>query len=235
VPATTPLLDAPGDVSTLLGTWTTVRRRVALAAELSALLPGLRGHPVAAAATADDEIRGDQDQRPEPEAPRARHFGTLLATDAALAGTSHAGFVCDEWADQRPSRIQLAAMAVNHESPASQPPQCMILCVPPNPRQTDWTDAAAAQVVFEAIQWMKVRALSTDDKPWPASLLPRANQVAFNGATRRIPQRPFRFVDLGFTGFENQFQVADAFQPGDLLGQRKDAINESTGFHRVKE
>jgi hypothetical protein len=235
LPATTPLLDAPGDLSTLLGAWTAVRSRVALAAEISALLPGLHAHPVAAAATADDQVQGDQDQRPEPEAPRARHFGTLLGTDAALAGSSLAGFVCDEWADQRPSRIQLAAMAVNHESPASQAPQCMILCMPPHPQQVGWTDAAAAQMVFEAIQWMKVRALSTDDKPWPASLLPRANQVAFNGTTRRIPQRPFWFVDLGFTGFENQFLVADAFQPGDVLGQRKDTINESTGFRRVKE
>lgn len=234
-PETTPLLLPAASPSSVLGIWSAVRPRVARAVDIAGLLPGTRANPVTPDATADDSNTADQDHRPETEAPRSRHFGTFLATNAAMAGASFAGFVCDEWAEQRPSRTQLSAMAINYDSPQSEPPQCLLLCVPPKPDFGPWTDLAAARMVFEAIQWMKVRALSTDDKPWPASFLPRANQVAFNGAARRIPQRRFRFVDLGFTGFENQVLVADSFPPGEMVGQDKGVVGEATGFHRVKE
>ena len=234
-PETTPLLLPAASPSQVLGVWAAVRSRVARAVEIAGLLPGTRANPVAPGATADDFDIADQDQRPETEAPRSQHFGTFLATDAAMAGSSFAGFACDEWAEQRPSRTQLAAMAVNYDSPQSEPPQCLLLCVPPKPDFGPWTDLAAARMVFEAIQWMKIRALSTDDKPWPASLLPRANQVAFNGTARRIPQRRFRFVDLGFTGFENQVLVADSFPASEMVGQDKGVVGETTGFNIVKE
>jgi hypothetical protein len=90
-------------------------------------------------------------------------------------------------------------------------------------------------MVLEAIQWMKIRALSTDDKPWPAALLPKANQVAFKAAARRIPRRWFRLVDLGFTGVDNEFIVGDDFASGDALGSNPADIGETTGFRPIKE
>jgi hypothetical protein len=232
---TTPLLDNAQTPASALGVWTQARPLAALATEIAAGLADVRAHPVAARATEDDPDPDDKDPRPEEVAPRARHFGTFLARADAIAAPAYAGFVCDEWAEQRPSRTQLAAMAVNYDSPQGEPPQCLLLCVPPNAGLQSWTENRAAEMVFEAIQWMKVRALSTDDKPWPASLLPRANQIAFNGSSRRIPQRRFRFADLAFTGFEGEFVVADNFPAGEALGLNQTDINETTGFHPIKE
>ena len=192
VAETTPLLDNPQTPAAALGVWHQARPRAALAADMAGGLAGFRAHPVAARATEDDVDPEDKDPRPEVEAPRAQHFGILLARDDAIAAPAYAELVCDEWAEQRPSRTQLAAMAVNYDSPQSEPPHCLLLCVSPSSRFATWTENRAAEMVLEAIQWMKVRALSTDDKPWPASLLPRANQVALK-RTRRIPGRRPRF------------------------------------------
>jgi hypothetical protein len=242
VAETTPLLDNPQTPAAALGVWRQARPRAALAADMAGGLAGFRAHPVAARATEDDVDPEDKDPRPEAEAPRAQHFGILLARDDAIAAPAYAGFVCDEWAEQRPSRTQLAAMAVNYDSPQSEPPHCLLLCVSPRFFPT-WTENRAAAMVLEAIQWMKVRALSTDDKPWPASLLPRANQVPFKLVRRtprprfrrRIPRWPFRLFDLAFTSFEGEFVVANAFPAGDALGGNKAEINETAGFHRIRE
>jgi hypothetical protein len=245
VAETTPLLDNPQTPAVALGVWRQARPRAALAADMAGGLAGFRAHPIAAQATEDDVDPEDKDPRPEAEAPRAQHFGILLARDDAIAAPAYAGFVCDEWTEQRPSRTQLAAMAVNYDSPQSEPPHCLLLCVSPSSRFETWTENRAAEMVLEAIQWMKVRALSTDDKPWPASLLPRANQVALKRTLRipgrrprfrrRIPRRPFRLFDLAFTSFEGEFVVANTFPAGDALGGSKTEINETIGFHRIRE
>jgi hypothetical protein len=235
VSETTPLLGAATTPAAALGPWIAVRSATARAVALTSTLAVVRAFPVAAAATEDDAAPDDKDTRPAADAPRALHFGTLLASDEAIAAPSFAGVVCDEWAEQRPSRVQPAAMAVNYDSPQSEPPHCLLLCVSPNADQRSWTDSNAARMVLEAIQWMKIRALSTDDKPWPAALLPRANQVAFKAAARRIPRRRFRLVDLGFTGVDNEFIVGDDFASGDALGSNPADIGETTGFRPIKE
>ncbi len=89
-------------------------------------------------------------------------------------------------------------------------------------------------MVFEAIQWMKVRALSSGDRLWPASMLPRGNQVARKGEKRRIPKRRFRLLDLGFNALDMQF-VARAYGPNESLGAGAEFTGEAQGFHKVKE
>jgi hypothetical protein len=158
----------------------------------------------------------------------------FLARPGVMTGSAAAGFVVDEWAEQRPSRNQAAGVAINYDSPQGEPPQCLLLCVSPNPRAAAWSEAGAAAMVFEAIQWMKVRALSSGDRLWPTAMLPRGNQVARKGDKRRIPQRLFKRLDLEFAGIDEQF-VARDFGADESLGAAADITGEATGFYKAKE
>ena len=233
-PETSPLLTPAVPPANALAEWSPVRPRLALAADVASALGGVRAHRTDAAATADDTAPNAKDPRPPEIAPRALHFGTFLARPAVMTGSAAAGFVADEWAEQRPSRNQPAALAINYDSPQSEPPHCLLLCVAPNSRSPSWSEAAAADMVFEAIQWMKVRALSSGDRLWPTAMLPRGNQVGRKGDKRRIPKRLFRLLDLGFSGVDAQF-VVGTFATGESLGASAEITGEAAGFHKVKQ
>ena len=143
----------------------------------------------------------DKDPRPETEAPRARHFGTFLARADTIAASAYAGFVCDEWAEQRSSRTQLAAMAVNVRFAAERAAAMPALCVPPNAGLQSWTENRAAEMVFEAIQWMKIGRCRPTTSRGP----PRCFRAPTRSRSRDRPGASrsgyFRFADLAFTGF----------------------------------
>ena len=68
--------------------------------------------------------------------------------------------MADEWAEQRPSRLQQTGLAIDYDSPQSEPPHALLLCEPSGPLAPPWSEAAAAAIVAEAIGLMKVRALA---------------------------------------------------------------------------
>jgi hypothetical protein len=233
-PETSPLLTPPVPPATALGEWSPVRTRVALAGEVASALAEVMAHVTDAAATADDTAPNAKDPRPLEIAPRAEHFGTFLARPAVMTGSLAAGFVADEWAEQRPSRNQPAGLAVNYDAPQNEAPQCLLLCVTPSSGSPAWREADAAAMVFEAIQWMKVRALSSGDRLWPTAMLPRGNQVPRKADKRRIPKRLKRPLDVGFIGTDAQF-VVSAFAPGESMGASLEITGEATGFSKVKQ
>jgi hypothetical protein len=238
--ATRPLLEPPVAPQHALADWSAVRRRVAEALAAANGVPNLQAHPVSRGATEDDAEGDDLDPRDESVAPRSYHHGVFLGTMAAVrTGASFVGVVCDEWAEQRPSEVQQTAMAVNYDSPQSEPPHCLLLCVPPNERFKLWSEERAARMVLEATRWMKARALSTDDKLTPAALLPNGNQVAPKkvGATSepRIPRRHFRFPALSWAASEGVFMAVDAGTPSNPVGFVAGGGNERRGFYRVEE
>jgi hypothetical protein len=237
VAATTPMVDPAQAIETLVTPWLDARRRVARSVDLARAITGLKAFPVSAAATgAVASADPNRDPRDEAEAPLSRHFGILLAKSSTMAGEVFAGFVTDEWTEQRPSRTQSGGLAVNYDSPQAEAPQCLLLCVAP--RRTaaaGWGDDTAARMVAEAIAWMKVRAMSTDEKPWPASFLPNANQVPFKGATARIPKRTFRGLATDIGNLQGIIAVMSSLGADQRWGAPKADLNERGRYYGIEE
>ena len=235
VPATTPLLDgAPRRVAPALADWSPVRAKVARVATV--FEPAAwRAFTTSEAATGADDP--DADDRDEGIAPRAKFFGTFVATSDPAAAASFTGFVADEWAERRPSRMQQTGIAINYDSPQSEPPQVLLLCEPAGPGAAAWSPESAASMVAETIGLMKQRALAAQDQPLGGPLLPFANQVPFKevpgkGTQPRIPVRKFKQVIVGAVLSDGQF-VVDSMSRDVGVGGR--GISEISGFSTARE
>jgi hypothetical protein len=91
-------------------------------------------------------------------------------------------------------------------------------------------------MVVETIAWMKIRALDTSDKLTPSALLPRANQIAYKkvgtALEARLPRQRFGLLARPWYEGEGAFVRAEA---GAAVGLAGAAVNQRTGFFRVKE
>jgi hypothetical protein len=236
VAATTPLVDAAQTIDAVVAPWRSVRRMVARSADVAKAVPALKAFPVSAAATgATPGTDPNRDPRDETEAPLSRHFGILLTKAGTLSGNAFAGFTTDEWAEQRPSRTQSAGLAVNYDSPQAEAPQCLLLCVAPRPIAGNWSDDMAARMVTETIAWMKIRAMSTNDKLWPAAFLPNANQVPFKNADARIPKRTFRGLPTDIGIIDGVISAMVSIGSDQSWGAPKDGLNERGGYYNLEE
>jgi hypothetical protein len=242
VPVTEPSLQAATSVAAALDGWPAVRAAVARAARVTHLATGYAAFPVAADATADDDPESDEAGRDEGEAPRVMHYGVFLCDGDKMLGaqrhTEWLGVVADEWVEQRPSRTQMAALALNYDSPQSEPPHCLLLCVPPGPAYAAWTELRAAGMVLETIRWMKIRGLSSDDKPTPGALFPSANQVAAmtegQRGPNRLPTGRYSLAEWMDTVSKGIFTVVNdpAKYP---TGVKAVGFNEIAGSHKIEE
>lgn len=224
-------------IATVLGRWAEQRPDLRPLSGLAAAAPDF-----AAFATKPDATQNptdpDADQRGDAEAPAVRHNGVFIAAPEIIANNRPvAGLVIDEWAITRPSQTQMAGIAINYDSPQSEPPHCIILGVAPNDSYKTWTSLRAADLVQETIAWTKVRALSSHDRITPGALFPNANIVArakVDGESRaRIPTRSIfdLLADVRSAGLN--VTVADALDDKHML--KAQDFPERTGFGRVKE
>ena len=235
LPATTPLLE-PGakPVGDALEEWQPVRANVARVTTLFAGNPWRAFATTDAATGADDP---DADARSdEGIAPRARLFGTFVATTDPSGVESFTGFTADEWAEQRPSRMQQTGLAINYDSPQSEPPHVLLLCEPAGPGSPPWSLDIAAEMVSETIALMKTRALSAQERPLPGPLFPFANQVPFKQSPfgPRIPVRDLNFVSTTAVATDSTFVVSASASEADV-GVAGAGLFEISGFSRVKE
>ena len=94
-------------------------------------------------------------------------------------------------------------------------------------------------MVAEAIAWMKIRALSSDDRITPAALLPRSNQVAYRepggDGDRRIPDRTPLAQFLSWAAGDASFTLIAAATAGQPAGLAAAGFTERQGFRMVKE
>jgi hypothetical protein len=230
------LVDAAKSIETALGDWTRVRKSVAGVAGLLKGFNQWKAYPVLKKAVAADDT-DEQFQLPEDEEPPVSHFGFFLSTSDPAGQRNISGFVVDNWTEQRPSKTQDAAIAVNYDTPQSEAPNCLLLCVPPKTGSYAWTDARAAQMVRETITWMKIRALASHDHLVSPTLRVGMNQVAYAGSgnkqTRRIPKasRQFKVGDVSKLDAQFSFvaQATQTFKPIKL------SAVERSGFTRIKE
>lgn len=188
------------DFNAVLPDWSRSRKGVSACKALGALLPDARALKIdeKAILSADqitasgqqvydvDGVLEDQHIPPSPE------FTATLICDPALAAS--AGMICgligDEWSGQIPGKTQMAAMAINYDSPQSEAPHAVLLCVPPNKSVSSWSETVAAEFVGEVIDLMKARSVTSDDRITPAAMFPLSNQVDLKpapGQAQRIP------------------------------------------------
>jgi hypothetical protein len=233
LPATTPLVGpAAESVADTLDEWRPVRAKVARIATV------FGGNPWAAflttdAATGADDPESDA-RSDEGIAPRARLFGTFVSTGDPSNIDTFTGFAADEWAEQRPSRMQQTGLAINYDSPQSEPPHALLLCEPAGPGAPPWTLQAAAEMVAETIALMKARALSAQARVLPGPLLPFANQVPFKQEPfgPRIPERALNFVSTTAVAADSTFVVMASAADVGVDGA---GLSEISGFSKVKE
>jgi hypothetical protein len=236
VGATTPLLDPnPPRVAPALAEWSPVRAKVRRVATLFADA-AWDAYQTSAAATGADQPDADE-RADEGIAPRARLFGTFVAENDPAAAGSFTGFVADEWAERRPSRLQQTGIAVNYDSPQSEPPHVLLLCEPSGPDAPAWSPDAAAAMVAETIGLMKQRALAAQDRAVGGPLLPFANQVPFeqqgDGTSEaRIPVKKFKPVPGGAVHFDGEFVVDQTSRD---VGPSGRGVSEISGFSKVRE
>lgn len=107
---------------------------------------------------------------------------TAHCTPEPLIGTRRCGLLFDEWTDVVPAVRETTGIAVHFDRPGSEPPQAMLLVVPPV-RTGTWREDDLVAAVTETFALARSRAVEPahlDDQPYahllPATVLPAARQ-----------------------------------------------------------
>jgi hypothetical protein len=82
---------------------------------------------------------------------------------AATPGTLLAGFVCDEWQEAIPDRFQTAGISFHYDAPGARPPQNILLALPPQANQSHWQFDQVVDVLHEAWDLARLRAVRPND------------------------------------------------------------------------
>jgi len=92
----------------------------------------------------------------------------------ADAGAEIAGLVLDEWNETIPDVTQMTGIAFHCESPGAEPPQAVLLAVPPRVTDTEWAAETVERILFETLDLAKIRAVGRRElaKNLSAELLP---------------------------------------------------------------
>jgi hypothetical protein len=93
--------------------------------------------------------------------------------DAPAADTTLTAMVCDEWAEFIPDPFQTAGIGFHYDAPGARPPQSILLALPPRLDQAAWTFDDLLDVIHEAFDLAKLRAVRPQDlKGGLGALLP---------------------------------------------------------------
>ena len=232
-----PSLNALGNARrTELNNWAEFRKSLKLSVSLQSSWPQsvLRGVRSDATLDLDDD---DLDPRSESIAPLSHHFGVFVGQETLLDTNKNlCGLVCDEWTEQRPSEEVVTGVAVNYSTSQAEAPYCVLLCVPPSDKIKSWTPKRGADMVKEAIEWMKLRALSSHERSLPQALFDGANAIEYKNKTlKHIPtETKFQLVSDIYTEGLSIHQV-DKGVAMNNLGIRAGQLFERTGFSKVKD
>lgn len=93
--------------------------------------------------------------------------------DVPAFGTPLAAMVCDEWPEFIPDPFQTAGIAFHYDAPGARPPQAILLALPPRLGQDAWSFDDLLDVIHEAFDLAKLRAVRPQDlKGGLGALLP---------------------------------------------------------------
>jgi hypothetical protein len=74
-----------------------------------------------------------------------------------------AGMMCDEWPEFIPDPFQTAAISFHYDAPGARPPQSILLAVPPRSNQVNWSFDDVLDVLHEAWDLARLRAVRPCD------------------------------------------------------------------------
>ena len=83
--------------------------------------------------------------------------------DAIGADATIAAFVCDDRPELIPDPFQTAAIGFHYDAPGARPPQTILLALPPRLGQPAWRFDDALDVIHEAFDLAKLRAVRPRD------------------------------------------------------------------------
>ena len=83
--------------------------------------------------------------------------------DSVAPGQTLAAFVCDDWPELIPDPFQTAGIAFHYDAPGARPPQTILLALPPQLGQAAWSFDDAVDVIHEAFDLAKLRAVRPRD------------------------------------------------------------------------
>jgi len=86
------------------------------------------------------------------------HYAT-----GAMVGDNRCGLLLDEWTEVIPAEQETTGIAVNFDSPDAEPPQAMLLVVPPDktrqPQPGKWQYADLVAAIIETFDLARLRAV----------------------------------------------------------------------------
>ena len=83
--------------------------------------------------------------------------------EAIAAEETVAAFVCDDWPEFVPDPFQTAAIGFHYDAPGARPPQTILLALPPELGQAAWSFDDALDVIHEAFDLARLRAVRPRD------------------------------------------------------------------------
>jgi hypothetical protein len=107
---------------------------------------------------------------------------------SSLEAGTWAGLVVDEWVENVPNDKQMTTIALHHDSPGAEAPQCVVLAVPA-PNANTWELETLVDVVHQTLDLAKIRAVDSDHLGMFSLLAPciyLAANVADHAVTSRL-------------------------------------------------
>ncbi len=97
----------------------------------------------------------------------APNLALALHTPGGLAAQTPAstlcGLVCDDWPEFIPDPYQTAAISFHYDAPGARPPQAILLALPPTAQQETWAFDEVLDVLHEAWDLARLRAVRPGD------------------------------------------------------------------------
>ena len=112
-------------------------------------------------------------------------------TSLVLSGAEHldlsqplAGLLVDEWVEVVPGAEETTGLALHYDAPGAEPPQTILLAVPPDTRP-GWSVEALEEILLETLELAKLRLVDVDSLTAWGHFLP-AVFLAFNAAADTV-------------------------------------------------
>jgi hypothetical protein len=132
----------------------------------------------------------------------ARLLYTAHYPAAFDASATQAGLLLDEWVEVVPGDTSTTGIVFHHDSPDSEPPQAMLLVVPPNP-EADWAWDDIVRAVRDTFALARLRALEPDrvaDTRYAAFLPATVSEATVRGlgisANLAVNNTLFKFLQV---------------------------------------
>lgn len=83
--------------------------------------------------------------------------------EAQTPDSTLCGLVCDDWPEFIPDPYQTAAISFHYDAPGARPPQAILLALPPTAQQENWQFDEVLDVLHEAWDLARLRAVRPGD------------------------------------------------------------------------